>query len=403
MRAGQTEDFRYYGALSGVYDDGLTPVSVNQSGQIPHLPADYGVEASFGAFGSKMWRHDTLKLDYHGAYRHYQRNHYFDGSDHILTLDYKHLLSRRMTLRLSDSLGTISRSNGEFTFVPLTNSDQFAVPANELFDNRAYFIQSKNMLVFQKSARLSFSAGGEGFAVRRQSAALVGMTGARGRGDVAYRFKRNQSIFATYSYAYYVYQRAFGDSAINTAALGYSIRFARHWDLSFQGGVDRVRVLGLRQVAIDPAVAAIIGRPFAIAVFRAVDYVPNAEGRLTRSWARSALTLDGTSGIVPGNGVFLTSRQTAASISYSYSAIKRTTLGVHSGYSSLSSVGQGIGKYDNYQSGAGFTYRLFEGAHFEARYDFRHYTTQNQLFKKQSNRVTIGIAFSPTSVPLPIW
>jgi len=39
----------------------------------------------------------------------------------------------------------------------------------------------------------------------------------------------------------------------------------------------------------------------------------------------------------------------------------------------------------------------------EFRYDYRHYTTQNNIYQKDSNRLTLGLAFSPGETPLAIW
>jgi hypothetical protein len=41
--------------------------------------------------------------------------------------------------------------------------------------------------------------------------------------------------------------------------------------------------------------------------------------------------------------------------------------------------------------------------HIEMRYDYRHYTTQNNFYQKDSNRVSLGLAFSPGETPLAIW
>jgi hypothetical protein len=37
---------------------------------------------------------------------------------------------------------------------------------------------------------------------------------------------------------------------------------------------------------------------------------------------------------------------------------------------------------------------LTRAAHLDVRYDYRHYTTENAILQKDSNRVSVGLAFS---------
>src|SRR5579862_3756504 len=64
-RGGKLIDFRFYGEITGVYDSGLTPVTVDSQGGVPSF-GGYGVEAGFGVIGSKSWVHDKLSLEYRG-------------------------------------------------------------------------------------------------------------------------------------------------------------------------------------------------------------------------------------------------------------------------------------------------------------------------------------------------
>ena len=403
QRGGRLIDFRLYGEMTGIYDSGLTPVATDPQGNLLNIGGNYGVEAGFGVIGSRRWRRDKIALEYHGAYRHYQNAAYFDGVDQFLNLGYSHSLKRRLYLDLKETVGTSSLANGAFTYLPLTNTDLFAVPANELFDNRTSYLQSRVDLTWQKSARLSFGIGGEGFVVRRRSLALAGLNGYNTRANVAYRLTRRQTISASYSYGYFDFQRAFGNSNIQTVVLGYSAGLSRRWDFALQAGGSRVESLGLTLVSIDPAVAAIVGRGVAVVTFFRQVHIPNAEARLIRRFDRSALTLNYSTGATPGNGVYLTSRQNVGSASYSYAGYRRLTAGFTASYSELSTLGQSLGKYTNVQGGAGFTYKLVRDTHMEVRYDYRRYTTENAFYKKDSQRISVGFAFSPGETPIAIW
>ncbi|MGI8744133.1 MAG: hypothetical protein ACR2NN_16475 [Bryobacteraceae bacterium] len=402
-RGGKLIDFRFYGQLNGVYDSGLTPVISNGQGQLLNVGGDYGVEAGFGVVGSRRWKRDELSVDYHGTYRHYANNQYFDGVDQFLNLAYGRILTRRLNLDLKETVGTSSLANGGFSYLPLTNTDLFAVPTNELFDNRTNFVQSRVDLTWQKSARLSFGFGGEGFIVRRRSFALAGLDGYAARAGVSYRITRRQTVDLYYNLAHYDFQRTFGDSDLHIATLGWNLGLGRRWELGAKAGAGVVTTRGLTQVSIDPAIAAIVGRSVAVVQFDRTVVIPYLEARLARRFERSSLVFTADTGASPGNGVYLTSRQTSAGGNYSYTGLRRWSLGANAYYSDLSTVGQSLGKFRNYQGGVGATYKLANAMHMEFRYDYRHYTTQNDAFRKNSERISLGLAFSPGDLPLPIW
>ncbi len=402
-RGGKLIDFRFYGQLTGVYDSGLTAVAVDSNSNLLNVGGDYGVEAGFGLIGSKKWKRDQLSLEYRGTYRHYATNQYFDGIDQFLNLAYGRILSRRLTLDLKETAGTSSVANGGFSYVPLTNTDLFAVPANELFDNRTNFVQSRVDLTWHKSERLSFGVGGQGFIVRRRSFALAGLDGFGEHADVSYRLSRQQTVSLQFEMSHFDFQRTFGDADVRTASLGWNVGLGRKWELGFQAGGSLASVRGLTQVSVDPAVAAIVGRTVAVVQFDRVVAVPYFEARATRRFERSSLSFSGTTGVSPGNGVYLTSRQTSAGGSYSYAGLRKLTLGANANVSQYSALGQSIGKLKNYQGGLGATYKLANAVHLEARYDYRRYTTQNNMFKKNSERFSLGLAFSPGEGPLALW
>ena len=402
-RGGKLLDFRYYVEVTGVYDTGLAPVTSNAQGNLIDVGGSAGVETGFGVVGSRRWKRDKLSLEYKGTYREYSNTNIVQGLDQFLNLAYSRQLAPRIVLDLKDTAGSVSLANGAFSYLPLTNTDLFALPANELFDIRTNFIQSRVDLTWQATSRLSFGVGGEGFVVRRSSLALAGLDGYDARANAAYRLTRRQTVSGDYSYTYYDFQRAFGHAKLESVSLGYSIGLSRKWDFNLRAGGIRVDSLGIIQVAIDPAIAAIVGQNYADVTFARVVYAPLGEARLLRHFNRSGLTLDYSVGATPGNGVYLTSKQTSGSAGYSFTGYRRWTFALNSGYTQLSAVGQTLGKYTNLQGGAGAVYKMGRDTHIQFRYDYRHYTTQNYVYQKDSNRVSLGLAFSPGDTPLAIW
>ena len=181
-------------------------------------------------------------------------------------------------------------------------------------------------------------------------------------------------------------------------ALGYSIGLTRQWVLSTLAGSVRVDTLGLTQVSLNPAIAALIGQSFALVTFSNVLYLPVAEVRLVRRFRNASLTFDYSTSVTPGNGLYLTSRQTSGAVAYSYVASRSLEARANVGYGQLSALGQTLGAYSNLQGGFQVLYRLTGGTYLDVRYDYRHYTTQyttgDAILQKDSNRVSLGVAFS---------
>jgi hypothetical protein len=391
--SGKRVEFGVFGKVSGVYDSGLTPVFASNLITPFVQQVGYGVETSFGATVSRRWRRAKLAVEYRGAYRQYATASLFNGLDQFLQLTYSRELQRHLRLDFKSTLGTTRLANGEFAYLPISSLDRLGLPLNELFDNRTNYVESRLDLTWQKNARLSFSLGGDGFIVRRQSLLLAGLNGYSARASVAYRLTSRQTISASYNNTYFDFQRAFGNSRLQIPTLGYSASLARHWDFSAQAGAARVQTLGLTQVALDPAIAVLTGQSFATVTFSRVSYLPVGEARLVQRWKTSSLTFDYTMGVTPGNGYYLTSRQDSGTIGYSYVAGKSWEVRGNAGYGRLSALGQTLGSLSNLQGGAEVFYNLTRAAHLDVRYDYRHYTTENSILQKDSNRVSLGVAF----------
>lgn len=401
QRGGKLIDLRLYGEITGVYDSALAPASP-QAGPAKALP-DYGLESGAGVSGTGNWRHARLSLEYKGRFLRYARDSLFNGSDQFLDLAYTQILRPHLTLDVKTIAGTTTLANGEFAYLPLNYTDLFALPANELFDNRTNYAEPRVGLTWQKTPRLSFEADAEGFVVRRQYLALAGLNGFSARAGAAYRLSHRQTLGAAYQQTYFDFQRIFGSAQLETAALDYSIALTRTLDLELQIGGSRLSTSGLSVVPLDPAIAAIVGQSSAVVTFARVLFVPLEAARLVRRFHHSSLIVSYSSGISPGNGVYLTSRQTTAGAGFSYTGARRFTAALNFGFARLATLSQTLPLYTNLQGGGGLTYRISGITYVELRYDHRHFTTQNQFYNLDSNRVSLGVAFSPGAAPLAIW
>lgn len=390
---GALRTFGLYGQIVGVYDSGLVAPTVT-SGKPASAIASYGEETDFGANAARRWRRGKFTVEYRGAYRHYANAPSFDGLDQFLQLTYREALARHLTLDAKSTIGSTTLAGSGFGLFPTTTLERAGLPTDELFDSRTNYMQSRVDLTWQLTARLSVEFGGDGFVVRRESPLLAGLNGYDGRASVAYRLTRRQTVSAIYEDTYFNFQNAFGNARLQTAALGYSIALAREWDLSTLGGGVRVGMLGLTQVAIDPAIAALIGESFAIVTFHNGVYLPVAEIRLVRRLKNGSLSFEYSDSVTPGNGLYLTSRQTSGVIAYSYAASRNLQARVNAGYGELSALGQDLGAYSNVQGGVQILYRLTGETFLDARYEYRHFTTGDAVWVRDANRFSLGIAFS---------
>jgi hypothetical protein len=132
--------------------------------------------------------------------------------------------------------------------------------------------------------------------------------------------------------------------------------------------------------------------------------VPDVQVRLTDTFRRSQFTLAYSDQVVPGNGVYLTSRNNSGSASYSYSGVRHWNFGVDGSYGRMTALVQTVGAYAAYGGGAGITRDLGKGLHAVLRLDTRHYDVASAAsFAHIEYRASLGLSFSPGDVPLVLW
>ena len=395
--------FRPYIGLSGIYDTGLVPVSVTSTGQIPSTDL-YGLELNLGAYTYHVWKHTTLALDYKGDFREYSTS-YWDGTDQFLSLILTHQPTKRVTFTLRTQAGVYAFNNLSLaTPLGALDPNYLQLPQNDIYDNRVIFAGVSGDLTYRLSHRLSFNIGGEGSLVRRQSTALYGVTGVLARGDLEYRATRHTTLGVDYRFTYYDYTQAFGNTDVQSVGLNYSTQLSRHVQLSARVGGARVESTSLTEVALAPAVAALLGESVAIQAAYRLNYVPDAQAQLTDTFRRSQFTLGYSDQVVPGNGLYLTSRNNAGSASYRYTGVRHWNFGVDGTYGRMTALVQTIGAYTTYGAGGGITRDLGKGLHAVLRLDARHYDiASGVLFTHTEYRASLGVNFSPGDIPLVLW
>ncbi len=398
----ETVKIRPFVSASANYDTGITPVTVSAQGQIPN-DSSFGGEVQAGLYGYYRWKTAVLGLNYRGDYRDYIKNSYYNGSDQSLSLIFQKQLERHLSATLRESAGLFSQNF--YTPAPYNLVDPtFAyVPTNDIFDGRTIYMDTSLDVIYRMSARLSFNFGGDGFLTRRESSSLYGDTGYRARGDFAYRTNRYATTGAAYDFTNYTFTKGFGGSNIHTLQLTQAFRFGRNWELSLRAGGSRVETSGIIQVAVDPVIAAIIGNTEGLQTIHRINWVPSAKVLLTRKFHHATLSLTYDRGVVPGNGLYLTSRQENIFGNLSYSGVRKWTFAVQGGHVSFGSVTQNIGNYGSWTGGAGVTYKIAGPFGFVARYDYRRYDIAETVFNRNTSRASIGVSYSAKDIPLALW
>ncbi len=402
-RSGEQVDLRYFIDVNGIYDNGIQPISVNSKGELTQVGALEGIEAVIGAYGTHSWRTSLLGLDYRGDFRDYVGGSYYDGSDHNLMLGYTYQKSRRLYFDLRAVAGTYSNYLGAVPGTLVGIPDAINQSNLLLFDNRTDFLQGYAAMTYLLSARASVTVGGEGFDVLRQSSELIGVDGYTGRARFQYRLSRLTTIGAGYERTHYAYPNYFGDSNINNYNAFFATQLGRKWTVSLQGGAYQVSTVGLQTVALDPSVAAILGVSSVTQTFSANEWLPAGDARLNGKFKNGSLAFEYSRTMMPGNGVYLTSRGQTGTAYYSYAGVHNAAFTIGGGYFSMSSLGQSIQPLQSYTGSVGLTYNLTHALHAVARYDLRQQSIAIAGFRTTSYRLTLGLAFSPGALPLSLW
>lgn len=405
-RSGQQVDLRFYAGVEGVYNSSIQPVALDSKGNLVTINGLAGIEGNLGVYGTHTWRTALLGVDYTGAFYAYNGNSAYDGTNQSLVLGYTLQESRRLVFNGQLMAGILSGAlAGIEMFAPLPNntSNVVATPNTLLFDSRAYYVQGGLDVTLIESPRTRFTFGGQGFEVWRQSAYLVGMEGYNARGTVEHRLSKNTSVGFTYQRQHFDFPRAFGQSDIDNGELFVGTNLGRHWQLTVRGGVFHVEVKGLQTVALNPVVAALLGQTSSIQAFYQASFFPSGDVSLVRKFKMASLNFSYAQTVVPGNGVYLTSKADTGTASYSYTGLHKVSLSASGSYNNLTTLGQGIPPYRMIDGGAGMTYALPYALHLTARYDYIYQNIQNLTYKHTGYMATVGVTFSPGKVPLSLW
>jgi hypothetical protein len=259
------------------------------------------------------------------------------------------------------------------------------------------------VLSYRLSARSTVAFVGDGFAVRREAKALVGVNGYRAGAEYQYQFDRRSSVGIGYSATHFDFPRAFGSSDMQQIQLQFKRQLNRSLIFQFAGGAYRVETLGSQAVPLSPEVAAILGVSTGIQAIYRVNWLSTGQISLNYKYSnRTACVISGQQGSSPGNGLYLTSQQTSGSGGCSFVATRKATASFSAGYTRYTSIFQTLNKYSSFQGGGGLNYMLTNHINFTSQIDWRNYSV-TQGSARNGFVATLGIAYTSSGSPIPRW
>jgi hypothetical protein len=396
--------FQPFLAASGVYSSGLTSASISDTGDLASQ-SSYGVQLAWGLSGTHSWRRTKIGVDYIGSLNHFAQQTYYDSINQSLLLGITHRLTRRASLVVRESAGISSRAFGPTlpSTVPFDPSTAF-IPTTDFFDNRTLHFSSQVDLTLQKSARLSFDLGGLAFLVRRRSSALYGTNAIGAHADVQYRFTRRITAGIDYLYYHYDFRGIFGATDVHGVSGSFAMQLSRLVEFSGYVGIMRVESKFVQTVPVDPIIQQLLGIGQGTLVAHDIGYTPHMGGRISRTFSKGVLYAAGGHTVTPGNGLFLTTYASTASVGYSYTGLRRWSVGADAIYSRGKSVGNVRGAYSNSSGNLSISRQLLRSLHFVMSYSARHYDSPDFVkYNRIVHNASVGLAFSPGDVPLRLW
>jgi hypothetical protein len=321
----------------------LATPATTTSGTIPNS-SSYGALAGFNFQGRHNWKRDELGLAYSVGYSRYASAYAYNGANQNLNLDYTHYFSQHLALHIVESASILSQ-NGTLVNplaepgVTIANVNLAASPTVQPLDSTTRQSTTQVGLTWQKTARLSFNYQAALFGVDRTGTQLTGNSGYQGLTDVNYRLTRKTTVGAYYSYVTYVFSHHFSDSDTHTAGLIYSYALGKSIQLRTRVGISRVENKGFTQVAIAPAIAALVGQGFGIVDSYSRKNTSDLSGEFIKDFGgRRTANVSYAHGVAPGNGAILTSTQQVVSGSYSMLLLRHYTVSAGLGRSTLTAT-----------------------------------------------------------------
>jgi hypothetical protein len=390
------ERFQAYVGVNAVYDSGL-PGGYVQNGQLVTVNS-YGGDLNWGISGRHYRRKDIFDLSYAGHFYQYHNGTTTSQQDQSFSAGYTREISPHFTVSVREVAGLYSNNFSVLNSVAiadtsLSTSTLVVAPNTEAFNDRTLYSSTQGSVIYQKSARLSFSASVAGFLVNRDSRLLANSTGASYTGDTAYRISKRHTLGVYYSHTDYQYTKVLSNSHADTVGGTYSATLSRTTDFSTRVGVTHIATQGLASVQVNPLVSSVLGITTGVEKFYVTTLAPDFTVTLNRRIQRSTLGLAYVVGITPGNGLVLTSRHQSGSISWDYTGFRKYSFQVATGRDVLSGYVNTVGAYTSYFGRLSMSHPLTRDITSVLAFDYRQQAIGTSAFHQKEWRISIGFRY----------
>jgi hypothetical protein len=182
-----------------------------------------------------------------------------------------------------------------------------------------------------------------------------------------------------------------------------SRKLGRSWKFEAQAGVYTAEVQGLQAVALDPALAALLGVGSGVRAFYRKTTIPTGSAMLVHNFRSASLNFRYARLYNPGNGLYLTSNSESMGAAFSYTGIRKWAFSASIEDSRMKSIGQDLLPYRALLASVGVTRSLTDSLHLIARVGYRNQEISQAGFRRNSNQFLLGFTYSPGTVPLSLW
>jgi hypothetical protein len=392
----------WYANLSGSYFSDLTPVTPDESGQIQSFN-QYGLWANLGVRVNRVRARSATSFAGSAGYGYFSQGSSFGGIQGTLELADSRQMSRRVTWHNSLAGFTTNFAGvGYYYFTDLPVA-QVNNPAGELFDNRVYTISGATGFTYTHSARWTFTGQAGVFVTTRKTSSMADVRGALGRGSMSYSLSRRTAVGASYSYNYFFFPHGFGEFQTQTVMGTFSRQLSRQWSIHLAGGPLQASGERLQTVAIDPAIAALTGQTNGVEVYKGSTRNFAAQGSLTGRFQRSSASVDYFRGVIPGNGVYVTSFSEFLNANYSVPRGRDWTFGANAGYNRMKAVSQTIAPATYYTLNGVVNYHITPQLGLNITAGIWRTDAFNEGLATNRAVVTVGLTYTSNEIPLRLF
>jgi len=400
----ENSKFQPFVGIRQVADTGLNSISNATTGK-PINRFSYGDLINFGIDGRHYWRHDLLQASFSGDYSYYGANSGFNGLNISGSLDYTHVVTRRIRLSVVNHTSHFSRNNNLSNpslspDLTVANVNLSTNPNAQIFDQSTTQSSNTVSLTWQQSARISFNFSGTSFFVKRGGNGLINSQGLQAAADYSYRMSKRTTAGLYYAYSYYKFSGGLGNTSTNSLGLIFSHSFTGRTELRLRGGVSQVENLGITSVSIDPTIAALLGQTAGLVQLYSKSTPGDFSASLTRDLRRNrSAHVAFNRSTSPGNGVFLTSTQTLYDAGFDFKLARRYNASIGVGQTTLQSQSQMIGSYGNDFARFSASRKLQKDMEAVFTFDYRHFQITNTPMLRNQYRITLGFSWSNPDFP----